>query len=126
MKHLRNLPELFFVGVLSVKLFKNLFQTGGLDYIALLIIWLLLLQFVYKSRWLGIIYGNLLAAFSIYSIGLLFYSYSFADSSGGKEVLYMVVNLFVYGLSVFMSGKMLYNYYTAKENCAENEFTVSF
>lgn len=126
MKHLRNLPELFFVGVLSVKLFKNLFQTGGIDYIALLIIWLLLLQFVYKSRWLGIVYGNLLAAFSIYSIGTLFYSYPFADISGGKEVLYIAVTLFVYGLSVFMSGKMLYNYYTAEENCAENEFTISF
>lgn len=126
MKHVRSIPELFFVGVLSVKLLKNLFQSGGINYIFLLVIWLLLLQLVYKSKWLGIIYGNLFGVFCIYSFGELLYYFPFANTNTFTELLYLAASLLIYGMGIFMSGKMLYNYFTAEENYAENEFTISF
>lgn len=123
---LTNLPEIFFIGLGGAWLLENLYSGGHVNYVALLTIWLLLLQLVYKNRLTGIIYGNILGLFSLYMLGAVYSEFLEFETITTNAVMLLVVGGGIFGAGIFMAGRMLYNYLTTDKNYADNEFTISF
>lgn len=123
---LTNLPEIFFIGLGGAWLLENLYSSSHVNYVALLVIWLLFLQLIYKNRLTGIIYGNILGLFSLYMLGAVYSEFSEFETITVNAIMLLVIGGGIFGVGVFMAGKMLYNYLTTDKSCADNEFTISF
>ncbi len=123
---LTNLPEIFFIGLGGAWFIENLYSGNHVNYIALLIIWLLFLQLIYKNRLTGIIYGNLLGVFSLYMLGAVYSEFTAFETINANAIMLLAVGGGIFGVGIFMAGRMLYNYLTTDKSCADNEFTISF
>ena len=123
---LTNLPEIFFIGLGGAWFIENLYSSDYVNYIALLIIWLLFLQLIYKNRLTGIIYANLLGVFSLYMLGAVYSEFLEFETIDTSAIMLLVVGGGIFGAGIFMAGRMLFNYLTTDKNHADNEFTISF
>lgn len=123
MKLSKNLSEVFFIMVGISWFIDNLLEFGHINYIALLVIWLMFLQVIYKNRVLGIVYGAGMAVFSLFTLYRIFFLYPDSDTfSLGLMLLGTVIN----GAGVVVGGRMLYKYLTTDKKYEENALTISF
>ncbi|WP_297332912.1 hypothetical protein [Flavobacterium sp.] len=122
----KNLPEIFFIGLGTAWAAENYLASGHINYIAILLSWLLFLQLIYKNRVAGIIYGNILGIFSLYMLGAVYSEFRDFETTTTEAWALLFFGISVFGTAVFMSGKMLYRYLTTNKKHAENEFTISF
>lgn len=123
---LTNLPEIFFISLGSAWAIENFYSEGSFNYIALLCVWLLLLQLIYKNKIIGIIYGNLLGLFSIYMLLAVYSEFSKFGYTNTDANILLGTGATVFSLGVFMAGKMLYKYFTTNKNYEDNALTISF
>ena len=120
---IRNLPEIFFIGFGTAWVIGDYLTTSHQNYVAVLIVWLLFLQLVYKNRLAGIVYGNVLALSSILAIGLLFIQ---QPDELAASTFKFVLAIALLAVAAFMGFKMLFKYLATDKRYADNEFTVSF
>ncbi|QYJ68412.1 hypothetical protein [Flavobacterium litorale] len=123
---LTNLPEIFFIGLGGAWFLENLYASSHVNYVALLTVWLLLLQLIYKNRLAGIIYGNILGLFSLFMLGAVYSEFLEFETITTNAIMLLVIGGALFGAGVFMSGKMLYNYLTTTKSYEDNELTISF
>ncbi len=125
-KILRYVPELYFMGLGIFWAVENYTASGYKNYIAVSVVWLMFIQIIYQNRILGLIYGNIMAVFSIYMISATISEYNQYDSSGieGGLVLLFGLGLFIPALT--MSAGMIYKSLKAKQDYDESVLTVTY
>ncbi|OIQ21012.1 MAG: hypothetical protein BM557_04420 [Flavobacterium sp. MedPE-SWcel] len=123
---LKHLPEIFFIGLGVAWSLENFISNNYINYIALLSVWLLLLQLIYKNRLAGIIYGNILGMFSLYMLAALYSELREFETITTSFVLLMSIGGIILGTAIFMAGRMLYNYLTTDKSYEDNVLTISF
>ncbi len=119
---LNNLPELYFIGLGTFWVTENYLSSGRINYIVLLVTWLVFLQVFYKNRVLGMIYGSAWGLISAYKIYVAITGVYDLQST----VLEAVQSGTVFGIGLFMAIGMFYKYATAKEKYDESVLTVTF
>lgn len=124
-KFLNTAPELYFISAGVFWTAEGFFSSGSINYIALLVTWLLFLQVLYKNRVAGIIYGLALTLGSAWMFtAVLCEFYQMASSSKAMQLIVAGTGLF--GLGTFMGLAMVYKYITAKVNYDESVLTVTY
>ena len=123
---LKTLPEFYFIVLGVFWITGDYFSGGQINYIALLITWLIFLQTFYKNKVLGLIYGNSLALVSVYMLLALLSEYKefYADSLQSMRML--VGGLGLFGIGLVMAVLMIYNYAPARSKLDENELTITY
>jgi hypothetical protein len=118
-------PEFFFIGLGAFWVTENYFTTGIINYIALLVTWLIFLQIIYKNRLLGITYGAILGAFSVY---MSIFHISGYDNHGeaANPIQFISMGSIMFGTGIVMALLMIYNYATSKVGYNESVFTVTY
>jgi len=120
-KTFRTLPELFFMGMGMFWIAERYFTLGSVNYFALLITWLLFLQFFYKNRLAGLVYGLALGSFSVYRL------ISVISGHHEREMLTnSVLGAGLYSFAIIMATVMVYKYITSKVSYDESILTVTF
>lgn len=119
------LPELFFMGVGMFWIAESYFTWGSVNYFALLVTWLLFVQFFYKNRLAGLVYGIAFGSFSVYMLLTIITGYYESVSS------LFITNSAVLGAGLFVTGiimavAMVYKYVTAKTGYDESVLTVTY
>jgi hypothetical protein len=115
------IPEIFFIGLGISWAIESYFGSGSINYVAMLLVWLMFLQLIYKNRIAGLGYGIVLAFASVYFI---FQAYTGLNTGIAAENT--TVWLGFLGTSLVMAAGMLYNYATSKAMYSENELTISY
>ncbi len=119
------LPELFFMGIGMFWIAESYFTLGSVNYLAMLVTWLLFLQFFYKNRLAGLVYGIALGSCSVYM--------SLAAVSGYQtSALMPVVKISsalaagVFFMGVIMAAVMVHKYVTTKVSYDESVLTATY
>lgn len=123
-KLLKALPEFYFIGLGIFWITENYFANAQINYIALLITWLIFLQVFYKHKLLGLIYGNVLALFSVYMLLEVLSGYPEAFLS--QQVLSLLFGSAIFSGGLVMAIVMVYNYATTESRFNENELTMTY
>lgn len=118
-------PELFFMGVGLFWIAESYFTMGSINYFAILVTWLLFVQFFYKNRLAGLIYGIAFGSFSVYMLLSLI-----MDNGEAVSPLYVTninaVDSVLFAVGIIMSVAMVYKYVTAKVDYDESVLTVTY
>ncbi|PZR23319.1 MAG: hypothetical protein DI539_03445 [Flavobacterium psychrophilum] len=118
-------PELFFMGVGLFWIAESYFTLGSVNYFAILVTWLLFVQFFYKNRLAGLIYGIAFGSFSVYMLLSIITGYYEAVSP-----LYVTnvtaIDSVLFSVGIIMSVVMVYKYVTAKADYDESVLTVTY
>lgn len=118
-------PELFFMGVGLFWIAESYFTMGSINYFAILVTWLLFVQFFYKNRLAGLIYGIAFGSFSVYMLLSLI-----ADNGEAVSPLYVTninaVDSVLFAVGIIMSVAMVYKYVTTKVDYDESVLTVTY
>jgi hypothetical protein len=118
------LPELFFMGMSIFWMAESYFTLGSVNYFALLVTWLLFLQFFYKNRLAGLVYGLALGSFSVF--GLI----SVISGNHVKQASLFTnsvpLGAVLYGTAIVMAAVMVYKYVTSKIRYDESVLTITF
>lgn len=118
-------PELFFMGVGLFWIAESYFTVGSINYFAILVTWLLFVQFFYKNRLAGLIYGIAFGSFSVYMLLSLI-----ADNDEAVSPLYVTninaVDSVLFAVGIIMSVAMVYKYVTTKVDYDESVLTVTY
>ncbi|MFD2603160.1 MULTISPECIES: hypothetical protein [Flavobacterium] len=118
-------PELFFMGVGLFWIAESYFTVGSINYFAILVTWLLFVQFFYKNRLAGLIYGIAFGSFSVYMLLSLI-----ADNGEAVSPLYVTninaVDSVLFAVGIIMSVAMVYKYVTTKVDYDESVLTVTY
>jgi hypothetical protein len=124
MRLFKVIPELFFMGLGTYWAIENYMASGHRNYIAVLAVWLLLVQLFYKNRILGLIYGvvfTMMSGFMTLAVISEFREFGLGDSGGSNLLLWGIA---LFGTGVLMGIWMIYNYATAKEEYEESVLTA--
>lgn len=126
-KLIRFTPELYFIAIGIYWAQENFFASGHINYYALLTCWLMFLQLIYKNRYLGLIYGNILGIASLYMIGAVLSEYrDFSNPFEAEGLLLLAVYGFVFGIGILMGGGMIYRSLKAKQAYDESVLTITY
>lgn len=126
-KLLKLLPEIYFMGVGIFWAAENYFASGTLNYIALLIVWLLFLQLFYKNRILGLTYGVALGFVSAFMILAVNSEVGDFETITAEALKLQLVGWGIFGAGIIMAGAMLYKFATVKVNYDEESvLTVTY
>lgn len=118
-------PELFFMGIGMFWMAESYFTLGSVNYFALLVTWLLFVQFFYKNRLAGLIYGIAFGSFSVYMLlSIITGNYESVSSLFITDLAVLSAGLFATG--IVMSVAMVYKYVTAKAGYDESVLTVTY
>lgn len=118
-------PELYFISAGVFWTAEGFFSNGSINYIALLVTWLLFLQVLYKNRVAGIIYGLALTLGSAWML-MAVLSEFYQMAPGSKALQLIVAGTGLFGLGTVMAVAMLYKYIKAKVNYDESVLTVTY
>ncbi|ALM48514.1 hypothetical protein AMR72_06120 [Flavobacterium psychrophilum] len=110
------LPELFFMGGGLFFVAENYFTLGSVNYFALLVTWLLFLQFFYKNRIAGLVYGIALGTFSVFNLVEML--------SGVQEL--QTKSAALSSVAIIMAAAMVYKYVRAKNRYDESVLTATY
>ena len=119
------IPELFFMVFGMFWIIGSYFTLGSVDYFALLITWLLFLQFFYKNRMAGLVYGIGLGSFSVYMLLAIVSGYH------ESEVVLLVarsaaLSTGLFTVGIVMAAVMVYKYVTTKVSYDESVLTTTY
>jgi hypothetical protein len=120
------LPEIFFMGCGIYWAQENYFTAGAINYIALLICWLMFLQIVYKNRVLGVVYGATLALASVFMIVATVSEFGRSDAFTIEAVQLLSYGGGLFGIGALMAGGMIYRSLVAKDDYDESVLTVTY
>jgi len=123
---LKTLPEFYFLVLGIFWITGDYFSDGQINYFALLITWLIFLQVFYKNKVLGLIYGNLLALFSVYMLQSLSLAYIEFGEGSFQSLNMTIGGVGLFGIGLVMAILMIYNYVTAQTRFNENELTITY
>ncbi|MEL1243256.1 hypothetical protein AAEO56_03185 [Flavobacterium sp. DGU11] len=124
---LKFIPEIYFMGVGMFWAAENYFASGNVNYIALLIVWLLFLQLFYKNRILGLTYGVALGFVSAFMILAVNSEVSDFESFTPEAIQLQLAGWGIFGTGLLMAGAMLYKFATVKVNYDEESvLTVTY
>lgn len=118
------LPELFFMGISMFWIAESYFTLGSVNYFALLVTWLLFLQFFYKNRLAGLVYGIAFGSFSVYMLLAIISGFDSVSSLTITNSTMLSAALFATG--IIMAIAMVYKYVTAKAGYDESVLTVTY
>ena len=126
-KLLETIPEFYYIGLGALTIIYNYYSEGYSNYVALLVTWLIFLQVFYKHKLLGLIYGNVLALFSVYMLLNVVAEFR----SDNSVSLMMATRQFswgvlLYGLGLVMAVVMVYKYAVSQSRFNENELTITY
>ena len=124
-KFFNTAPELYFISAGVFWTAEGMFSSGSINYIALLVTWLLFLQVLYKNRVAGIIYGLALTLGSAWML-MAVLSEFYQMAPGSKALQLIVAGTGLFGLGSVMAVAMLYKYIKAKVNYDESVLTVTY
>ena len=124
-KILNTAPELYFISAGVFWTAEGFFSSGSINYIALLLTWLIFLQVLYKNRVAGIIYGLALTLGSAWML-MAVLSEFYQMAPGSKALQLIVAGTGLFGLGTVMAVAMLYKYIKAKVNYDESVLTVTY
>jgi len=126
-KILKFIPEIYFMGLGIFWAAENYFIGGVINYIALLLVWLLFLQLFYKNRILGITYGAVLGLISAYMILATNSEVAQFGELSAEALKMQFVGWGIFGSGLLMAGMMVYRFATEKENYNEESvLTVTY
>jgi hypothetical protein len=125
-KTLKTLPEFYYMGLGIFSIMENYFASTQINYIALLITWLMFLQVFYKHKILGLIYGNVCALFSVYMLLTVVSGYQDFQAGGLEEVRSLIFSSVLFSTGLVMAILMIYNYATTESKFNENELTITY
>jgi len=112
MKALYIIPIIFFTGFGLFWFADNYIELGILNYKVAAGIVLLLVQLFYNHKIMGLVYGTLLAVFSMYLIVLVFSEYS-AEGGFNRGIL---LRLAIFIVAFLMAASFLYYYIKLKKS----------
>lgn len=119
------LPELFFMGIGMFWIAESYFTFGNVNYFALLVTWLLFLQFFYKNRLAGLVYGIAFGSFSVYMLLAIISGY-YESVSALFITKSTVLSAGLFAIGIIMALAMVYKYVTAKASYDESVLTVTY
>lgn len=126
-KSLKFIPEIYFMGLGIFWAAENYFTGGVINYIALLLVWLLFLQLFYKNRILGLVYGTILGLISAYMILATNSEVAKFDELTAEALQLQFAGWGIFGAGALMAGVMVYRFATEKENYDEESvLTVTY
>jgi hypothetical protein len=125
-KILHYVPELYFMGLGVFWAVENYTASGYKNYIAVSVVWLMFIQIIYQNRILGIIYGNIMAVFSIYMIGATISEFNQYDPVGIEAALVLLFGFGVFIPALTMAAGMIYKSLKAKQDYDESVLTVTY
>ena len=59
-------------------------------------------------------------------LGAVYSEFTAFETINANAIMLLAVGGGIFGVGIFMAGRMLYNYLTTDKSCADNEFTISF
>lgn len=119
------LPELFFMGIGVFWIAESYFTLGSVNYFAMLVTWLLFLQFFYKNRLAGLVYGIAFGSFSVYMLLTIITGY-YESVSSLFITKSAILGAGLFATGIFMAIAMVYKYVTAKASYDESVLTVTY
>jgi hypothetical protein len=119
------LPELFFMGIGVFWIAESYFTLGSVNYFAMLITWLLFLQFFYKNRLAGLVYGIAFGSFSVYMLLTIITGY-YESVSSLFITKSTVLGAGLFATGIIMAVAMVYKYVTSKASYDESVLTVTY
>lgn len=125
-KILNVVPELFFMGLGLYWLIDNYSDSGHINYLSILSVWLLFLQLIYKNRILGLIYGTIMAMVSGYLLLTVVSGFTLLPDVDTSAYRFLALGGGLFAASFIMAAGMLYKFAIARTSYSENEFTISF
>lgn len=120
-KTIGTLPELFFMGGGLFIIAEDYFTLGSVNYFAVLFTWLLFLQFFYKNKIAGLVYGIALGSLSVFRlIEVISGTYDSASAMLSSTMIAVSASA-----GVIMAAVMVYKYVTAKVKYGESVLTTT-
>jgi len=120
------IPEFYFIGLGIFWLTENYLSSGRINYVAVLVMWLMFLQVIYKNRILGLSYGVIMALASVYMIVATLNEFAAFESFTVEAAKLLGVGAALFGSGLIMGVAMLYKYATAKVSYDESVLTVTY
>lgn len=117
------IPEMFFAFCGLTGLAWDFLLDGRINYIALLVTWLLFVQLIYRNRYIGIVYGVLFTVVAAAALSPVT-GLSLLPASDGQEG--HPLTFCFYAVSLVMAVLMLRKYIKTHESYNENSITISF
>ncbi|WP_294824180.1 hypothetical protein [uncultured Flavobacterium sp.] len=126
-KLLKFIPEIYFMGLGIFWAVENYYAGKTINYIALLLVWLLFLQLFYKNRILGLVYGVILSCISAYMMLAVSSEAAELGDFTAEALNMQFAGWTIFGIGLIMSGIMVYRFATEKENYNEESvLTVTY
>ena len=119
-------PELFFIALGAYWVAENYFASGHINYIALLVTWLLFLQIFYKNRVAGLVYGIVLGLVSAYMMLAVLSEFHEYETATPDAVRLLVFGGLLFGLGFLMGCAMVFKFAKAKAGYMESELTATY
>lgn len=120
------MPECYYMGIGIYWAIENYAATGYKNYVALLAVWLMFLQLIYKNRLLGIIYGGALSIISLFMISAVFSEFREVQAVEGDYGMLLGVGLGMFGMGLLMALWMVIRSAMAKHDYDESVLTVHY
>lgn len=118
---IKNIPELYFIVIGFIWFLDSLFVHHTINYIAVLLIWLLLVQIVYKNKIIGIFYSVILLLTNLYILSELISFEAFS-----VDTLNVIIGRgIICFVSLIMSFAMFLKFYSSRNYYRESVLTIS-
>lgn len=125
-KIIKVFPELFFMVLGIYWVIENYLSSKTINYIALLIIWLLLVQLIYKNKVAGLVYGISLGFMSFYMILAVLSEYHKYEVVNAEAIGLLASYGSLFCFAVFIAGVMVFKYATTQKNYNESVLTITY
>lgn len=119
------LPELFFMGGGLFFIAEDYFTLGSVNYFALLVTWLLFLQFFYKNRIAGLVYGIALGSLSVFRLIQVISGNNGSETASAGMLSPTMIGVLASAGSI-IAAAMVYKYVTAKVKYDESILTATY
>jgi hypothetical protein len=112
-KAFRVIPILFFVLLALFWIAESYLSLGLIHYPACMVAILLIIQLIYNSRYMGLLYSVVLLMFSGYSlVSSIIGHFSTALPTDGT-LRFMLIKSALFGTALLLAGVMLHHYFKA-------------
>lgn len=122
-KSFRIVPTIYFILMAFVWIGDSYIALGILNYPAIIVSVLLLVQVFHNQKYIGLCYGALIALFSIFKAGesILVYKQTLHPTDG--SIRFLIIKLILFGLSLLCA--LFYFTYFFRQTGKENTTTKS-
>jgi hypothetical protein len=122
-KALQVIPTIYFMLLAMFWLAENYMSLGIINYIAFAVLLLLLVQSYYNQKHLGLLYGSVLAGFSVYKLVEAFVVHAETINLTDGSFRFLIIKSVIFGVGLLLA--ILYSWYYTKILKKDNTTTTS-